>query len=96
MPVRRIRQLWTLFLWPDARQAAVHAIAETELAVVEAVGVGLAFALAGAAGVSGGKLVPRGTLVRLNFCTVIDSIVQKTTSSLYRINNIMEVQLHKN
>ena len=58
LPMRRIWQLWTLLLWPDAREAA-HPVAQTQLAIVEAVRVGLALALALATLVGlGAVLVP--------------------------------------
>ncbi len=62
--MRRIWQLWALLLWPDAGQAA-HAVAEAQLAVVEAVLVGGAPALARAALRRGHRVVARRALVRL-------------------------------
>ena len=64
LSMRRVRQLRTLLLRPDAGQAA-DAVAEAQLAVVEAVGVGLALALALAPLVGLGAVLVPGRRLRL-------------------------------
>ena len=59
LSVRRVRQLRALLLRPDAGEAA-DAVAEAQLAVVQAVRVGDALALASPTLVRSRKVVPEG------------------------------------